>query len=151
MEAAHKERDKNAIVHLLETTLPALAAYLQQDLAKITPLFHDFRLEKVVDTWTKPAGADEDTPISIEAGNVQQVGLRLQLEGFQGAGAPPFDLSKMLLFKLGQAQYTVGPDRAIDWLEKPYYQPWSEKEKQDISTRWIAQVLDEITQHLEGL
>jgi hypothetical protein len=151
MEEAHRKRDKDAIQHLYDKTLPALAARIHQKLLEITPLFHDFRLEKVVDTWSKDPDASDDTPISIENGNVKQMGLRLRLEGFQGAAAPPFDISKDLLFELMQAMYQVSPDRNGDKIEKYYYQPWTEAEIEEVAQRWCNELIDEITERLESM
>jgi hypothetical protein len=151
MEEAYKKKDKDALLYLYNKVLPNLAVYIHQNLSQLTPLFHDFFLEKVVDTWTKGPDANADTPISIEHGNVQQMGLRLRLEGFQRAGIPPFDVTKVLLFKLSLAGYTVGPDKEVDWIEKHHYRPWTESETRDIAKRWCDELLDEIMQRLESL
>ncbi|GAB3538061.1 hypothetical protein GCM10027443_32220 [Pontibacter brevis] len=144
-------RDKDAILHLYDKILPALATRIHQNLTEITPLFHDFGLEKIVDVWTKDPDASTDTPISIENGNVQFMGLRLRLEGFQRAGAPPFDITKDLLFKLGHTTYEVGPGKNTVWLEKVYFEGWTESETADVAQRWSEEIIDEITQRLEKL
>lgn len=144
-------RDKDAILHLYNKTLPTLATRVHLNLAEITPLFDDFGLEKVVDIWTKDPDASDDTPVSIDNGNVQYMGLKLRLEGFQRAGAPPFDVAKDLLFKLGHMTYEVKPDKNNVWLEKLYGEAWSESETADIAQRWCEDVIDEITQRLERL
>lgn len=144
-------RDKDAILHLYNSILPTLASRIHQNLADITPLFDDFGLEKIVDIWTKDPDAGDDTPISIENGNVQYMGLKLRLEGFQGAGAPPFDITKDLLFKLGHTTYEVGPGKNTVWLEKLYGEAWSESETADMAQKWCEELIDEITQRLESL
>ncbi|RDV12661.1 hypothetical protein DXT99_22295 [Pontibacter diazotrophicus] len=144
-------RDKDAILHLYNKILPTLATRIHLNLTDITPLFNDFGLEKMVDIWTKASDADDDTPISIENGNVQYMGLKLRLEGFQRAGVPPFDVTKDLLFKLGHTTYEVGPGKNIVWLEKLYGEAWTESETADIAQRWCKDVIDEITQRLERL
>ncbi|WP_224996740.1 hypothetical protein [Cesiribacter sp. SM1] len=151
MEEAHQTRDKDALLHLYNKTLPALAARIHQNLQEITPLFHNFLLEKAVDTWTKDPDANTDSAISIENGNVQQMALRLRLEGFQRAGVPAFDISKNLVFELGRAMYTVSPDKDGDEIEKQYYQPWTESEIREVAQRWCDDLIDEITQRLESI
>ncbi|MFD3003342.1 hypothetical protein ACFS7Z_23480 [Pontibacter toksunensis] len=144
-------RDKDSILHLYNKILPTLATRIHINLAEITPLFHDFGLEKIVDIWTRNVDASDDTQISIENGNVQQMGLRLRLEGFQRAGAPPFDITKDLLFKLSHTSYEVGSGKNTVWLEKLYYEAWTEDETADIAQRWCEEVVDEITLRLERL
>lgn len=151
MEEAQHSRDKAAIQHLYNNILPNLASRMHGNLTEITPLFHDFLLERVVDVWTKSADAGDDTPISIENGNVQQMGLKLRLEGFQGAGAPPFDVTKDLVFLLGHSTYEVGPDKNTVWVEKLYYEKWTETETAEVAQRWCDDLIDEITQRLESL
>lgn len=144
-------RDKDSILHLYNKILPTLATRIHINLAEITPLFHDFGLEKIVDIWTRNADASDDTQISIENGNVQHMGLRLRLEGFQRAGAPPFDVTKDLLFKLDHTSYEVISGKNTVWLEKLYYEEWTENETAEIAQRWCEEVVDEITQRLERL
>lgn len=151
MEDTEHIRDKNAILHLYNKVLPALATRIHQNLTEITPLFHDFGLEIIVDNWTKPTDESDNTQVSIENGNIQNMGLRLRLEGFQRAGAPPFDINKDLLFKLGLRSYEVCPEKNTVWMEKPYQQTWTENEKAEIAENWGESVIDEITQRLEGL
>ena len=105
----------------------------------------------MVDVWTKSPDADEDTPISIENGNVQQMGLKLRLEGFQSAAAPPFDITKDLLFILGHNTYEVGPNKNTIWLEKLYFGKWTETETADVAQRWCDDLIEEITQRLESM
>ena len=151
MEETHKIRDKRSLQHLYDKTLPVLANSIHSGLTDIIPLFHEFLLERVVNTWTKPADAGDDTPISIENGNVQQMGLRLRLEGFKHAVVPPFDVSKELLFTLRRTGYEVGPNKNEVWEEKLYYEPWTEAETKNIAQRWCNELIDEITKRLEGM
>lgn len=151
MQDADRTRDKGALLQLHDKILPALAQSIHQQLADIIPLFHNFQLERVVDTWTKGPDASDSTPISIEKVNVQQMFLRLRLEGFQNPNVPSFDISKELLFKLWQYGYEVGPGQDNIWKEKEYYQPWNESEIREITQRWCAELIDEITQRLESL
>ncbi|ALJ00534.1 hypothetical protein [Rufibacter tibetensis] len=144
-------RDKESILQLYNKVLPKLAERIYQNLTEVTPLFDDFRLEKIVDTWTKDRNASTDKEISIENGNVQQLGLKLSLIGFQAAGAQTFDLSKDLLFSLDYSYYEVGPDKNSRWMEKPYFEEWTSKELDDIAVKWSEEVIDEITQKLQGL
>lgn len=151
MKDAEHTRDKDAIQHLYNTVLPNLAARIHGNLTEITLLFHDFGLERVVDVWTKSPDADDDTPISIENGNVQLMGLKLRLEGFQSTAAPPFDVIKDLLFILGHNTYEVGPDKNTIWVEKLYFEKWSESETAGTAQRWCDDLIEEITQRLERL
>lgn len=151
MKDAQHTRDKDAIQHLYNNVLPNLAARIHGNLGEITPLFHDFGLERVVDVWTKSPDADDDTPISIENGNVQLMGLKLRLEGFQSAAAPPFDITKDLLFILGHSTYEVGPNKNTIWVEKLYFEKWTEAETADIAQKWCDDLVDEITQRLKSL
>ena len=144
-------RDKESILHLYNKVLPKLAERIYQNLPEVTPLFDDFGLEKVVDTWTKDRNASSEKEISIDNGNVQQVGLKLRLTGFQAAGAQTFDLNKDLIFKLEYSSYEVGPDKNTRWLEKPYLENWTSKEMDEIADRWCEEIIDEITQKLQGL
>ncbi|MHC2993208.1 hypothetical protein OB13_17075 [Pontibacter sp. HJ8] len=144
-------RDKQAIQQLYNTTLAELAQQIHQNLAAVIPLFNDFGLERIIDTWTKDPAAGSAVEVSIENGNVQQVGLRLRLEGFQRAGAEAFDVTKDLLFKLERNFYIVGPDKNINWLEKDYLQRWDKSEYEQIAGKWSEELIDEITQRLDNL
>ncbi|MBA9078749.1 MULTISPECIES: hypothetical protein [Rufibacter] len=145
--ADHK--DKDSILHLYNQILPKLAERIYQNLTEVFPLFDDFRLEKMADTWTKDKTNPTDKEISLENGNVAQIGLRLQLLGFHRAGADAFDLAKDLLFKLEHTSYTVGPSPDKTWLEKLYFEPWSSAELTDIASRWSEEVVDDLTQQLQ--
>ena len=149
MEEPEKTRDKEALLHLYNKILPPLAERMHAQLSGIIPLFHDFQLERVINTWTKDPDAGRAVPISLEQGNIQQMGLRLRLEGFQHAGVPSFDLSKELVFSLYRSWYEVGPDQQTIWLEKSYLQPWTEEEGKGIADSWCAVLIDEITKQLE--
>lgn len=140
-------KDKKALQKLYDTTLPELARHIHQHLADVITLFHDFRLERLVDTWTREAGAE----VSIDRGNVNRMGLRLRLEGFQRVGADNFDLTKDLLLQLDQNFYTVGPDPDNLWLEKNYLEPWQESEYELVAEKWTEQLIDDLTQRLEKL
>ncbi|WP_210464856.1 hypothetical protein [Rufibacter roseolus] len=144
-------RDKEAILHLYNKILPQLAEHIFQNLTEITPLFDDFNLERVVDNWTKDRSGFSEKEISIENGNVQQVGLRLRLNGFQPAGAQTFDMSKELVFKLEYSSYEVGPDKNTTWIEKAYLESWSTKESDEIAARWCEDLIEEITQKVQNL
>ncbi|WP_018478995.1 hypothetical protein [Pontibacter roseus] len=147
---AQPVRDKQSIQHLYNTILPELAKHIHQNLSAVIPLFHDFHLERIIDTWTKDPDASYGTEVSVENGNVQQVGLRLRLEGFERPGADNFDISKDLLFKLERGSYTVGPDKHNIWLEKEYLQRWEKPEYQEVAGKWIEELIDAITQRLEN-
>ncbi|MCC9136056.1 hypothetical protein ACFSKU_16415 [Pontibacter silvestris] len=151
MEEAQNKRDKDSILQLYNKVLPALAEHINQNLTEVIPLFHDYLLERLVDTWTKSPDASNETPISIENGNVQQMGLRLRLEGFQRAGVPPFDVTKDLLFKLMLTTYEVGPNKNNVWAEKQYYEAWTPRETEDIAQKWSEELIGEIMQRLESL
>ncbi|WP_161888127.1 hypothetical protein [Pontibacter russatus] len=151
MKDEQHTRDKDAIQHLYDNILPMLATRIHGNLTEITPLFHDFGLERVVDVWTKSPDADEDTPIGIENGNVQLMGLKLRLEGFQSAAAPPFNITKDLLFILGHSTYEVGPDKNTIWVEKRYFEKWAETETAESAQRWCDDLVEEITRRLESL
>ena len=138
-------RNKEAIQQLYNTILPALAQAIHQNLAPVTELFENFVLERVLDTWTKDPAADSDKAISIENGNVQQMGLKLRLEGFNKPGVEPFDITKDLVFKLEYSSYTVGPDKQNTWLEKQYLQKWESSEYGLIAEKWSEEVIDSIT------
>lgn len=144
-------KDKDSVLHLYNKVLPELATRVYHNLTEVIPLFDDFRLEKVVDTWTKNRENTGGQEISLENGNVMQVGLRLQLLGFQRPGAPSFDLAKDLLFKLEHTYYTVGPDHDTDWLEKKFFQPWTSQELEETAQRWSEAVIDDITQQLSQM
>jgi hypothetical protein len=140
-------KDKQALQKLYDTTLPELAKHIHQHLADVIALFHDFRLERLVDTWTREPG----TEVSIDRGNVNRMGLRLRLEGFQRVGADNFDLTKDLLLQLDQNFYTVGPDPENLWLEKNYLEPWQAGEYELVAEKWAEQLIDDLTQRLEKL
>jgi hypothetical protein len=144
-------RDKKALQQLYNTVLPELAKHIHQHLADVIALFHDFRLERLVDTWTREPGSDASGEISIDKGNVQQIGLRLRLEGFQRVGADNFDLNKDLLFRLERNFYTVGPDKENIWIEKDYLQNWENSEHEEVAEKWTEQLIDDLTQRLEKL
>ncbi|WP_299757984.1 hypothetical protein [uncultured Pontibacter sp.] len=148
---AQNTRDKQSIQHLYNTVLPALAEQIHQNITPVLPLFDTFGLERVVDTWTKDPAADAATEVSIENGNVQQVGLRLRLEGFQKPGVETFDLAKDLIFKLEYNSYTVGPDKNTNWLEKFYLQRWDKSDYEEVAARWSEELIEELTQRLEKL
>jgi hypothetical protein len=144
-------RDKKALQQLYNTTLAELARHIHQHLKDVIALFHDFKLERIIDTWTKDPAGNEATEISIENGNVQQMGLRLYLEGFQRVGADNFDLKKDLLFRLELNFYTVGPDKENIWLEKDYLQQWDNTAYELVAEKWTEQLIDDLTQRLEKL
>lgn len=144
-------RDKQAIQHLYNTILPTLAEQIHQSILPILPLFDNFGLERVIDTWTRDPASDADEVISVEKGNVQQLGLKLRLEGFQKPGVETFDLTKDVLFKLDYSSYNVGPDKNTSWLEKPYLQRWDKEEYKEVASRWSEELIDDLTQRLEKL
>ncbi|MGV3539481.1 MAG: hypothetical protein ACO1OQ_06690 [Rufibacter sp.] len=144
-------KDKDAILYLHNQVLPKLADRIYQNLQEVIAMFDDFRLEKVVDTWTKDRQNPSDKEISLENGNVAQIGLRLQLMGFHRAGEQAFDLAKDLVLKLEHTYYTVGPDRTTAWLEKRYYQPWTNQELEEMAQRWSEEVVEDLTQQLQQL
>ncbi|PTX21132.1 hypothetical protein C8N40_102101 [Pontibacter mucosus] len=144
-------RDKQALQHLYNTILPTLAEQIHQSILPILPLFDNFGLERVIDTWTRDPASDADEVISVEKGNVQQLGLKLRLEGFQKPGVETFDLTKDVLFKLDYSSYTVGPDKNTSWLEKPYLQRWDKEEYKEVASRWSEELIDDLTQRLEKL
>ncbi|PKV63075.1 hypothetical protein [Pontibacter ramchanderi] len=142
-------KDKQALRKLYDTILPELAQHIHQHLADVIPLFHDFKLEKLVDTWTREPGAGTSTEISLDKGNVNQMGLRLRLEGFQRVGADNFDLTKDLLFQLDRTFYTIGPNPDNVWLEKDYLQKWDEADYELVAEKWTEQLIDDLTERLE--
>ncbi|SIT93539.1 hypothetical protein [Pontibacter indicus] len=142
-------KDKLALRKLYETILPKLAQHIHQHLADVIALFHDFKLEKLVDTWTREPGSDAANEISLDKGNVNQMGLRLRLEGFQRVGADNFDLTKDLLFKLERTFYTIGPNQDNVWLEKDYLQNWEDTDYELVAEKWTEQLIDDLTQRLE--
>ncbi|RIJ34061.1 hypothetical protein [Pontibacter oryzae] len=148
---AQPARSKQTIQQLYNTILPELAQHIHRNLSPVLPLFHDFHLERVIDTWTKDPAASEGEEISIENGNVQQLGLRLRLEGFQKAGAEAFDLAKDLLFRLEKYGYSIGPDKQSTWLEKEYGQRWEQSEYNQLAEKWTEDLIDTLTERLQGL
>jgi hypothetical protein len=144
-------KDKEAIQQLYNKVLPSLAERAYKHLTDVVALFDDFRLEKVVDTWTKDKNASSEKEISLENGNVSQIGLQLQLLGFQRPGTNAFDLYKDLVFKLEYSSYTIGPDRTTIWQEKPYYYQWSTQELEDLAVQWTEEVIDDLTRQLQSL
>lgn len=141
-------RDKQAILQLYDTVLPALAQFINQNISPVIPLFENFVLERLLDTWTKDPASDPDTIISVENGNVQLLGLKLRLEGFNKSGVEPFDISKDLLFKLEYNTYTVGPDKNSNWLEKLYLQRWEKSEYEMIAGKWSDELIDAVMKRL---
>ncbi len=141
-------KNKESLLHLYNTVLTQLAQQIHGHLTEIIPLFDDYNLEKVVDTFTKDRENPSDIPLSLENGNVGQIGLRLQLLGFQQPGAPAFDVAKDLVLLLGHSTFTVGPDRNTVWLEKPYGQGWTKNEGEEIAQSWTAEVIDAISAQL---
>ena len=150
-EILQNTRSQETILKLYNNLLPALARHIHQEISPITALFHDFNLERVVDTWTKDPEVYYQEAISIENGNIEYLGLQLQLEGFLKPGVPPFDLYKELLLKLEPARYGLGPGKNEVWVEKTYDQTWTEKELVEVAERWGAGLIDDLTQRLERL
>ncbi|GAB2537442.1 hypothetical protein [Rufibacter soli] len=144
-------RDKEGLLHLYNKVLPPLAEKIFQHLQEVVPLFDDFKLEKVIDTWTKDKHASTDKEISLENGNVQQMGLKVQLTGFQKAGAQTFDVNKDLVFFLEYSSYIVGPDKNTAWLERFYLQPWTPQEMEDLAEKWTDEVIEDITKKLQEI
>ncbi|AKD03669.1 hypothetical protein POKO110462_02470 [Pontibacter korlensis] len=150
MEEQNK-RDKQAILQLYNQVLPALAEHIHRSVTPVISLFDNFNLERLLDTWTKDPASDSSVEVSIENGNIQQLGLRLRLEGFMKPGVEAFDLTKDLLFKLEHDSYTVGPDKNISWLEKGYLQRWENNEYEMVASRWSEELIDLLTERLEKL
>lgn len=144
-------RNKQSIQQLYEQVLPALAQQVHQSITPVTPLFDNFSLERLIDTWTKDPAADDSDEISVENGNVQQLGLKLRLEGFQRAGVEAFDITKSILFRLERNNYTVGPNPHTLWLEKEYLQRWEQSEYKLVAEKFSEELIDELTQRLEDL
>ncbi|WP_224995932.1 hypothetical protein [Cesiribacter sp. SM1] len=147
----NQKRDKGATRDLYEKTLPLLANGIHAKLAEITPLFRDFHLEKMMNTWSRSSEDRSDLPISIENGNVLQMGLRLRLEDFQRAGVIPFSIVKDMVFNLEDTVYQVVSDKGEVWQEKGYYQQWSKQEVEDLTRRWCDALIEDITNRLEQL
>ena len=148
MEERHP-RDKKAIQQLYNDVLPLLGQQIHNSLEPVLPLFENFTLERLLDTWTKdPANTEKE--VSIENGNIQNVGLRLRLEGFNKPGAEPFDLTKNLLFKLEHNFYIVGPTKDINWLEKDYLQRWSVSEYDMVAGNWCDELIEELTEKIKA-
>ena len=144
-------RNKQTIQQLYNIVLPALAQYIHRNITPVVPLFDNFVLEQVIDTRTKDPAADAAAEVSVENGNVQQMGLKLRLEGFQRGGMETFDMTKDLVFRLEYNRYTVGPDKDNVWLEREYGQRWTPTEHDMIAERWSEELVDELTQKLENL
>lgn len=144
-------RSKDTILQLYHNFLPALATAIHREISPLLPLFHDFNLEKVVDTWSKEPGVYYPDPISIENGNIEYLGLQLRLEGFIRPGVLPFDLYKELVLKLGSKSYGLGGSKHDIWLEKAYGEAWTKAEMEEISERWCSELLEDLTQRLERL
>ena len=147
---AQNYRNKHTILSLYNTVLPALAQRINQHIAPVTALFNEYNLERLIDTFTKDP-ADETKEVSVENGNVQQLGLKLRLEGFTRAGAGAFDMQKDLLFKLERDSYTVGPDKNTTWLQKEYLQQWDVADYEMVATKWAEELIDAVTERIENL
>jgi hypothetical protein len=141
-------RNKHTIQKLYDNVLPELAKCIHQKINPILPLFENFVLERLLDTWTKEPGADGADKISIENGNIHQLGLKLRLEGFNKPGAESFDLIKDLIFKLEYNMYTVGPGKNQVWVEKQYMQPWNASDYEEIAEKWSEELIDTMMQKL---
>lgn len=144
-------RNKESILKLYNHLLPALAGRIHQEIMPITGLFNDFKLERVVDTWSRDPEVYYPEPISIENGNIEYLGLQLQLEGFLKPGVVPFDLYKELLLKLAPTRYGLGAGKNDIWVEKTYDQSWTAAELQAITDRWCGELIENLTQRLERL
>jgi hypothetical protein len=143
-------RNKQAIEQIYNTVLPLLAEQVNHNLMPVIPLFENFVLERLLDTWTKDPAGDPSEEISLEKGNIQQLGLKLRLEGFNKAGIEPFDISKSLLFKLELHSYTVGPEQRTTWLEKEYLKRWEQSDYERIAEKWSEEIIDSITIQIEA-
>lgn len=143
-------RNKETLTKIYEHVLPTLAQYINQNLMTIIPLFENFTLERVINTWAKDPDVYMPQEISINNGNVQQMGLKLHLEGFNKPGAETFDLTKDLLFKLETKNYSVGQEAENTWLEKNYTEQWEEADYEMIADRWSEELIDVITERLSG-
>jgi hypothetical protein len=144
-------RNKHTIQQLYNNVLPALAQYLHRNITPVIPLFDNFVLEQVIDTRAKDPAADAAAEVSVENGNVRQMGLKLRLEGFRKGGVEAFDMTKDVVFMLEHNRYTVGPDKDNGWLEMEYGQRWTPSEYEAIAERWSEELVDELTQKLENL
>ena len=142
-------RDKKAIQQLYNDVLSELGQHIHKNIAPVIPLFENFVLERLLDTWTKDP-SDLEKEVSIENGNVQNIGLRLRLEGFNKPGAEPFDITKDMLLKLEHDSYTIGPDKNNIWLEKEYLQRWTPSEYDRVAGKWSDELIEEITEKLSG-
>lgn len=142
-------RNKQSILRLYNDFLPALAGLIHEEISPLIPLFQDFNLEKVVDTWTREPGIYYPDPLSIENGNIEYLGLQLRLEGYHRPGVPPFDLYKELVLKLGPAGYGLGGSKNEIWTEKAYDQAWTKTELAEISEKWCGELLEEMTRRLD--
>ncbi|NDK55280.1 hypothetical protein [Pontibacter fetidus] len=148
MEERHT-RDKKAIQQLYNDILPALGQHIHEALEPVLALFENFTLERLLDTWTKDP-TDNEKEVSLDNGNIQNLGLKLRLEGFNQGSVAPFDMTKDLLFKLEHDSYTVGPNKNTTWMEKAYLQRWSVPEFESIAGKWTDELVDEITEKLQG-
>lgn len=126
-------RDKEGLQQVYNKVLPPLAEKVYAQLQEIIPMFDDFKLEKILDTWTRDKNTDSSQEISLENGNVPFMGLRVQLLGFQRGGGHTFDLSKDLVFTMDYSSYTVGPDKNTRWAEKAYPSPWTNPELNELA------------------
>ena len=144
-------RNKHTIQLLYNNVLPLLAQHIHQNLTPIIPLFDNFVLERLLDTWTRDPATDPAEEISVENGNVHQMGLKLRLEGFRRPGVEAYDMNKNLLFILERNSYTVGPDKHNSWLERDYGQRWEQEEYEHIAQKWSEELIDDITKRLDNL
>ncbi|MBC5992603.1 hypothetical protein [Pontibacter cellulosilyticus] len=144
-------RSKKTILHLYDSILPELAKHINENIAPVTALFHDFGLERIIDTWTKDPAGDATEVISIDNGNIQQMGLKVNLEGFQRTGMDAFDMKKNLLFTLDRNSYTVGPDKNTTWLEKDYLERWNNDEYEIVASKWAEELIDAVTERIKSL
>lgn len=144
-------RNKENILRLYDNLLPALAKRIHQEISPLIALFHDFNLERVIDTWTRDPEVYYHEAISVENGNIEYLALQLRLEGFLKPGVAPFDLYKVLLLKLQPASYGLGTGKNEIWVEKDYDQAWTEAELAEVTERWCAELIEDLTQRLERL
>lgn len=144
-------RSKQTIQQLYDQVLPTLAQQVHQSLEPVLPMFENFGIELIVDTWTRGPRVEPEEEISIAQGNVLHLGIRVRLESFNRPGAEPFDLTKNLLFTLEEDDYTVGPDKQHTWLRKEYLQRWGKEEYASMAVKWSEEIIDDMTQRLEKL
>ena len=146
-EAIQREKNKEDIAYLFNELLPAFQSEIERNLSFLTPEFSKIKISKKINDWTSPYLMEIDLEGQENLkGEINLLGLSLEMIGFKKAGTSAFDVHKDLLLLLYPFKYRVGKDQSQMLFDKLYHERWKKEEIEQFVAGWCAEIIEDITE-----